>query len=169
MRAALAGVGAVFVLATWSPIVASGAGSPGDYAPMHFMLGTWACSGAALDGTPIKATDTTVMQGAANAGGRMVSHDPQGQSTTTMWWDPAKQIWMLTSDSAKGSSSQTSPGWNGGALVFTGTISVSGAPTAGYRTTITKASDTKRQQVDEINVPGGEWITFDTLSCEKSK
>jgi hypothetical protein len=168
IRVALALASAAFVLASGPPFASSGADAHGDYGPMRFMLGTWTCSGAALDGTPIKVTDTTVMQGTANAGDRMVSHDPEGKSTTTLWWDSTKQLWMLTSESAKASSSQTSPGWNGDMLVYTGTISLSGTPTVGYRTTITRVSDTKRQQIDELGNPG-EWLKFDTLSCEKSK
>jgi hypothetical protein len=157
------------MLAGWIPLASAGADTHGDYATMRAMLGTWTCSGAALDGTPFKVTDTTVMQGTAGNGGRFVSHDSDGKSTTTLWWEPAKQLWMLTAESPKASSTQTSPGWNGDTLVFTGTISLSGAPTVGYRTTITKVSDTKKQQVDELGNPGAQWITFDTASCEKSK
>lgn len=168
IRIALAAVGAASMLAGGLPLTSSGASAPGDFGPMRFMLGTWTCSGAALDGTKFKVTDTTVMEGAGTSG-RMVSHDSLGKSTTTMRWDSTTQMWILTSDSAKASSAQTSPGWSGDTLVFTGTISLSGAPTAGYRTTMTRISDTMKQQVDELGNQGGQWITFDTASCEKSK
>ena len=159
---------AACVLAGGLPLASSGASAPGDFAPMRFMLGTWTCSGAALDGTKFKVTDTTVMEGAGTSG-RMVSHDSEGKSSTTLRWDSTTQTWILTSESAKASSAQTSPGWSGDTLVFTGTISLSGAPTADYRTTITKNSDTQKQQVDELGNGGGQWITFATSSCEKVK
>ena len=159
---------ATCVLAGGLPLASSGASAQGDFAPMRFMLGTWTCSGAALDGTKFKVTDTTVIEGAGTSG-RMVSHDSEGKSSTTLRWDSTTQTWILTSESAKASSAQTSPGWSGDTLVFTGTISLSGAPTADYRTTITKNSDTQKQQVDELGNGGGQWITFATSSCEKVK
>jgi hypothetical protein len=168
IRFALVMGSAACMFAGGVPLASSGAGTAGDFGPMRFMLGTWTCSGAALDGTKFKVTDTTVMQGAGTSG-QMVSHDSEGKSSTTMRWDSTTQTWLLTSESAKASSAQTSPGWSGDTLVFTGTISLSGAPTAGYRTTITRISDTQKQQVDELGNGGGQWITFATSSCEKGK
>jgi hypothetical protein len=168
IRIALVVGSAVCIFASGAPLASSGAGAPGDFGPMHIMLGTWTCSGAALDGTKFKVTDTTVMEGAGTSG-RLVSHDSEGKSSTTLRWDSTTQTWILTSESPKASSAQTSPGWSGDTLVFTGTISLAGAPTADYRTTITRISDTQKQQVDELGNGAGQWITFATSSCEKAK
>jgi hypothetical protein len=168
IRTGFVAAGAACLLAGLVPLASSGASSPGDYAAMRIMLGTWTCSGAALDGTKFKVTDTTVMEGSGTTG-RMVSHDSEGKSSSTTRWDATTQMWILTADSAKASSAQTSPGWSGDTIVFTGTITLAGAPTASYRTTITRISDTARQQVDELGNQGGQWITFDTATCAKSK
>jgi len=143
---------------------------PGDLAPMRFMLGSWTCSGTALDGTPFSVTQMTAIQPAASPGGapRLVTHDSQGKSTTALWWEADKKTWMQTSDSSNGSSTQTSSGWSGNSLVFVGTISVAGAGTLGYRSTTTKVSDTQTQQLDELAKPDGCWVTFDTAVCQKS-
>jgi hypothetical protein len=157
--------GAFGLLAPGSTNAAAGAAAgPGDMASMRFMTGTWVCSGKALDGTAFSITQTTTIES-----GRLVTRDNQGNSTTLLWWDATKKQWIETSESSNGSSTQTSPGWNGNMLVFVGTISITGAPaTVPYRGTTTKLSETKTGELDEIGKPdGGGWITFDTAVCEK--
>jgi hypothetical protein len=162
---------AALALAPGSSSAAAGQPNPGDLAPMRFMLGSWTCSGTALNGSPFSVTQMTTIQPAANSrsGPRLVTHDSQGKSTTALWWDADKQAWMQTSESSNGSSTQASTGWAGDSLVFTGTITVAGAGTLGYRSTTTKVSDTKTQQLDELAKPDGSWVTFDTAVCEKSR
>ena len=117
------------------------AGSSGNFAPMRFMLGAWTCSGKALDGSAFSVTQMTTM-----SGDRMVTRDSEGKSTTAIFWDSAKQQWVQTSESAQGTSTQTSSGWTGTSLVFTGTITIAGAPGAvGYRSTTVKVNDTQTQ------------------------
>ena len=151
-----------FALALVAP-PASGADSKGDFTPMRFMLGTWTCSGKALDGSTFSLTQITTLNG-----DQMLTRDSQNKSITTLYWDSSKHAWVQTSESANGSSAQTSSGWSGASLVFTGTITIAGAPGAvGYRSTTTKVSDTQTQQLDELAKPDGSWLTFDTGVCNK--
>ena len=155
----IAAIVAAALAFTWLPAAAA----PGDMTPMKFMLGTWTCAGKALDGTPFSVTQITTI-----SGGQMITHDIQGQSTTTLYRDPNKQQWMQTPSSANGSSTQTSSGWSNGALIFTGTITITGAPSAvGYRSTTTKVNDSMTRQLDELANPTGGWMTFDTAVCTK--
>jgi hypothetical protein len=162
---------AALALATGVCVAAAGQPNPGDLAPMRFMLGSWTCSGKALDGSPFSLTQMTTIQpaGSAQSAPRLVTRDSQGKSTTTLWWNADKQVWMQTSESSNGSSTQTSTGWAGDSLVFTGTITVAGTGTLGYRSTTTKVSDAKTQQLDELAKPDGGWVTFDTGVCEKNR
>jgi len=142
---------------------ASLGGSSGNFAPMRFMLGAWTCSGKALDGSGFSLTQTTTM-----SGDRMVTRDSEGKSTTAIFWDSAKQQWVQTSESGQGSSTQTSSGWTGTSLIFTGTITIAGSPGAvGYRSTTVKVNDAETQQLDELAKPDGSWLTFDTAICTK--
>lgn len=140
----------------------------GDLGPMRFMLGTWVCAGQAMDGTPFRITEITAL---SSDGTRLITHDSQGKTTTELWYDAGRKAWMETSvDSGSGSnSSESSPGWTGDTLVFTGTFTLAGTPAVGYRSTTVKLGPTRTKNQDEIQRPDGPWIQFDSATCEKSK
>jgi hypothetical protein len=133
---------------------------------MRFLLGTWTCSVKAVDGSTPQVTTVSSMSA---DGTKMLSRTVAGgDGGAQLWLDASKREWIQTSTSTKGSSTQTSPGWNGNSIVWTGTLSANGMPTFGYRTTVTKVSDTKTTQTDELSAPGGtSWIAADSAVCAK--
>lgn len=139
----------------------------GDLSSMAFMLGTWLCSGRALDGSTFQATQITTL---SVDGSKLVTRDSENRGTTTVWWNADKKVFVQTASTSKGSGQQVSPGWSGKSLVFLGTLKLSGAPEVPFRSTTTKLSDTKINVLDELGVPdGGGWIATDTASCAKAR
>ncbi|HLN47025.1 MAG TPA: hypothetical protein VK216_02035 [Magnetospirillaceae bacterium] len=150
-----------------SPVAADTApGAAQGMSSMRFLLGTWTCSVKAVDGSTPQVTTVSTM---SPDGAKMLSRTVAGgDGGGQMWLDASKREWTQTTTATKGSSSQTSPGWNGNTLVWTGTLTANGMPTFGYRTTVTKISDTKTTQIDELSAPGGtSWIAADSAICAK--
>ena len=146
-------------------IACMGAG-PGDLNAMRFLLGTWTCSGEAMDGTQFHVTETTKLSA---DGSRLVTHDSSGKVSTELYYDAARKLWVRTSVNGKdgSNSSETSPGWAGSTLILTGQINITGMQSLESRSTMTKVSPSKTTQVDELQAPTG-WMQFDTSTCEKT-
>lgn len=147
------------------PAARAAAAGAGSLSSMTFMLGTWSCSGKALDGSTFQTTQITTF---SKDGAKLVTRDSEGKGTTTVWWDAPKKHWVQTAETGKGSGFQTSPGWSGNALVFLGTLQLAGAPEVGFRSTTTKVSDTKLQVLDELAV-SGSWLETDSATCAKAR
>jgi hypothetical protein len=138
-----------------------------DFSAMNFMLGTWTCSGKALDGSAFHLTETTKKSA---DGTRFVTRDSSGKVSTELRYDEARKLWLESSVNANdgSNSSETSPGWEGDKLVFTGQVNIKGMQSLDYRSTTTKLSATRTEQVDEIQGPTG-WMQFDTATCDKAR
>jgi len=138
---------------------------PGDFSSMNFFVGTWSCSGRVINGATFSLSETSKMSA---DGTRLVTRDSSGKSLTELTFDSPHKLWVETSvNNTDGSrSKETSPGWDGDTLIFTGEVNLKGQ-SFGYRSTTTKISDSKIQQVDELQGPAG-WVQFDTASCEKA-
>jgi len=132
---------------------------------MSFLVGTWSCSGQAIGGATFRVTDTSKMSA---DGTRLVTHDSSGQVTTELRFDAARKLWVETSINANdgSNSSETSTGWDGDTLVFTGQVNFKGIESLGYRGTTTKISATQTKQLHELHGPTG-WMQVDTATCEK--
>ena len=138
-----------------------------EFSSMSFMVGTWSCSGQAVDGTTFRVTETSKLSA---DGTRLVTSDSSGKVSTELRYDAARKFWVETSVNANdgSNSSETSPGWDGNTLVFTGQVNLKGVQSLGYRSTTTKLSNTRTKQVDELQGPTG-WMQFDTATCEKTQ
>ena len=152
----------LLVLAT----TATAASTSQGMGSMRFMLGTWTCSVKAVDGSTPQVTSVTTL---SSDGTHLLTRTTAGgEGTSDVWLDNNKKEWVQTANSSKGSSTQTSPGFNGPTIVWMGTVTASGMPALPYRTTMTKVSDTKTTQLDELGTPGGSsWLTADTATCVK--
>lgn len=157
---------------------------PGSMANMSFMLGSWDCSGRTADtGSPFAHTEIRTL-----VGDRIVISGPalpfdtgslQNQKRTfraELWWDASKKLWNVTAAASGFYESATSPGWTGDTLVFVGSLSriESGIPsqvdypTYPYRLTMTKVSDTRIEDYDELGKPNGSgWVIQDREVCRK--
>lgn len=161
----LAAVALTAISLCTQPAARAAAAGPGNMSSMTFMLGTWSCSGKALDGSTFQTTQITTL---SKDGAKLVTRDSEGKGTTTVWWDAAKKHWVQTAETSKGSGFQTSAGWSGNSLVFLGTLQLAGAPEVGFRSTTTKVSDTKLQVLDELAV-SGSWLETDSATCAKAR
>jgi hypothetical protein len=134
---------------------------------MKFMLGTWTCSVKAVDGSTAQVTSLTTL---SSDGTRLLTKTTAGgEGTSEIWLDQNQKQWVQTATSSKGSSTQNSPGFIGTMIVWSGTVTAGGMPAMPYRTTMTKLSDTKTTQVDELGTPGGSsWLTADSATCTKA-
>lgn len=141
--------------------------SAGDLGAMKFMLGTWSCSGQAIDGTPFHITETTKL---SPDGSRLVTHDSSGKVSTELYYDAARKLWVENAVNGNdGSNSiQTSPGWTGNSIVFIGQVNINGVQSLGYRSTWIKLSESETKQTDELQGPNG-WMQFDSASCAKAR
>ncbi|HZV78953.1 MAG TPA: hypothetical protein VFF60_04990 [Candidatus Binatus sp.] len=136
-------------------------------AQMKFMLGTWTCSVKAVDGSTAQITSLTTLS--SDGTHLLTKTTAGGEGTSEIWLDPNQKQWVQTASSSKGSSTQNSPGFNRAMIVWNGTVTAAGMPAMPYRTTMTKLSDTKTTQVDELGTPGGSsWLTADSATCAKA-
>ena len=171
---------------------------PGSMATMQFMLGTWDCSGRMVGtGSPFAYTETRTLVGDRIVifsplvpFGSSSIRDQQRTYRVELWWDAAKKLWNTTVAANGFYKSTTSLGWIGDTMVSTGTLSeieygpisepaYPGMPPQGptsqvdyptypYRATITKLSDTKTEDYDEIGRPDGRgWVVEDSEVCKK--
>lgn len=141
-----------------------------DFAPMMFLTGTWTCM-QTLRGKPRPDTSTTTV---AMDGMWMVSQDvapPFDQYRTVainatgyMTYDTTIKQWVqLGVDSSGGYGWQSSPGWQGNTITWTG----KGLDGSTFTDVITKVSDTQTTDANTATDPQGK-VTTTKITCTKS-
>ncbi|HEX4014519.1 MAG TPA: hypothetical protein VHX17_11635 [Candidatus Cybelea sp.] len=141
-----------------------------DFSSMMFMTGTWTCT-QMLRGKSRPDTSTTTV---GLDGTWLISQDtapPFDQyrtytitGTNYMTYDPTVKQWVLTGvDSTGGYLMQSSPGWNGSTMTWTGKA-LDGTTATDV---ITKVSDTETSDANIVTDPSGK-ATPTTITCKKS-
>jgi hypothetical protein len=141
-----------------------------DFTPMMFLTGTWNCT-QMLRGKQRPDTSTTTV---AMDGQWMVSQDaapPFDQYRTVtinatgyMGYDTTIKQWVqLGVDSGGGYGWQTSPGWQGNTITWTG----KGLDGSTFTDVITKVSDSETTDANTGTDPQGK-VTKTTIHCTKT-
>jgi hypothetical protein len=141
-----------------------------DFAPMMFLTGTWTCT-QTLRGKARPDTSTTTV---AMDGMWMVSQDsapPFDQyrnvtvnATGYLGYDTTIKQWVqLGVDSSGGYGWQSSPGWQGNMITWTG----KGLDGSTFTDVITKVSDTETTDANTATDPQGK-VTKTMIHCMKS-
>jgi hypothetical protein len=141
-----------------------------NFSSMMFLTGTWTCT-QQLRGKQRPDTSTTTI---SMDGMWMVSQDsapPFDQYRTwtlngtgyTGYDSTLKQWVTLGVDSGGGYGMQSSPGWQGNTITWTGK-NIDGTP---FTDVITKISDTETSDVSTTTDPKGN-VTKTTIHCTKS-
>ena len=162
-----------------APIVSDGQPAPAptmvpiakpDFSSMTFLTGTWNCS-QMLRGKTRPDTSTTTV---GLNGMWMVSQDaapPFDQyrtvtvnSTTYTGYDPTTKQWVsIGVDDSGGYGMQSSPGWQGNVITWTG----KGLDGSTFTVVITKNSDTKTTDQNTVTDPQGK-VTKTTITCTRA-
>ncbi len=150
-----------------------------EMSQLDYMVGTWNCSGKTFE-TPMGPEHPT--QGVAKAqmalgGFRLVIHYDEAKTAKSpmpyhvlqvVGWDSAKKAFdSVCFDVFGGACTQTSPGWNGDALVFEGTA-LMGGQKMGARDTFTKVNANEMKHKGEMQGEGGKWTTGDEETCKRA-
>jgi hypothetical protein len=141
-----------------------------DFSSMSFYLGTWQCTQPLRGGTrPETDTYTMGMDGmwmvnSTNAPPfdqyRTVAQTGMGYYS----YDPTLKMWVTTGvDNLGGYGMQSSPGWQGNTITWTG----QGLDGSKFTDVITKVSDTQTSDVNTSTDPQGKVSTV-TITCKKS-
>jgi hypothetical protein len=178
---ALSALGAAaFALALFaSPTISGAQPAPGptmvpmakpDFSSMMFLTGTWTCS-QPLRGKTRPDTSTTSV---GMNGMWMVTQDvapPFDQyravavnSTNYLGYDATVKQWVTIGvDDSGGYGMQSSPGWQGNTITWTG----KGLDGSTFTDVITKDSDTKTTDQNTVTDAQGK-VTKTTITCMKS-
>ncbi|MBC5827137.1 MAG: hypothetical protein GIW99_05575 [Candidatus Eremiobacteraeota bacterium] len=144
-----------------------------DFSSMNFLIGTWHCNQALAGRAGRKETDTYTM---AYDGWQMQQHTVSPPfdkyrsradvGDTFITWDPTIKLWVRqTVDNFGGYGLETSPGWAGDTMTWSGT----NPDGTVNRTVITKVSDTKQTYKTFVNSKKGEPQTLGRSgTCTKS-
>lgn len=141
-----------------------------DFTPMMFLTGTWTCT-QTLRGKQRPDTSTTQV---AMDGAWMVTQDsapPFDQYRTVtinttgyMSYDPTVKQWVqIGVDTGGGYGWQTSPGWQGNIITWTG----KGLDGTTFTDVITKVSETETTDASTVTDPQGK-VTKNAIHCTKS-
>ena len=141
-----------------------------DFSSMMFLTGTWTCTQTLRGKTrPDTATTTIGMDGMW-----MVTQDtapPFDQyrtwavnATNYLTYDPTVKKWVgMGVDSGGGYGMQSSSGWSGNTIKWSGT----GLDGSTFTDVITKVSDTETSDASSATDPKGQ-VTKTTIQCKKS-
>jgi hypothetical protein len=171
--------GALALALVGAPVVLSAQPAPAptmvpiskpDFSSMMFLTGTWNCS-QMLRGKTRPDTSTTSL---GMNGMWMVSQDvapPFDQyrtvavnSTTYMGYDSTAKQWVsIGVDDTGGYGTQSSPGWQGSVITWSG----KGLDGSTFTDIITKDSDTKTTDQNTVTDPQGK-VTKTTITCMKA-
>ncbi len=180
-QAALAALGAIaliFGLASM-PLISAASPAPAptqvpmarpDFSPMMFLAGSWSCT-QMLRGKQRPDTSTTTV---AMDGAWMVTQDtapPFDQyrnstitGTTYTTYDTSIKRWVQTSvDSSGGYGTESSPGWQGSTITWTG----KGLDGSSGTDVVTKISDTETSDASTATDPAGK-VAKVTIHCVKA-
>jgi hypothetical protein len=175
----LLGCALFVVAATAAPLVSSAQAAPAptpvpmakpDLSSVMFLVGTWSCS-QQLRGKTRPETDVTsvgmdgmwlVTQTTAPPFDQYRTVTING--TTYVGYDPNAKLWIQTGlDSAGGYGIQTSPGWQGNVITWTGKYPDGSSSIDA----VTKVSDTETSDANTSTDPQGK-TTNQTIRCVKS-
>ncbi|HEY3675869.1 MAG TPA: hypothetical protein VGK84_07725 [Candidatus Tumulicola sp.] len=141
-----------------------------DFSSVNFLIGTWSCT-QQLRGKTRPETDVTslgmngmwlVTQTTAPPFDQYRTATLNGVNYTG--YDPTTKMWIQTGvDDGGGYGTQTSPGWQGSALTWTGKY-LDGSSSTDL---ITKVSDTKYTDANSVTDPQGK-TTNVMITCMKS-
>jgi hypothetical protein len=147
---------------------------PAELAQLAIFEGNWTCSGEVkMDpNAPPQKTATTVKAHRGMGGFWQVGtvtmtapHAFEGMFHTT--YDPGqKRYVMVWVDSMGGYAQQTSSGWEGDKLVYSGEGSM-GAEKAQMRDTFTKNADGSFKRMGEAQMKG-QWVSMGEETCRKA-
>jgi len=151
---------------------------PAELAKLAFFAGDWSCKGKA-EATPMGAEHATTAKVhiAKGIGGfwyvgtytetktkanphPMVFHFLQGYDAA------AKTFTEFCFDAFGSHCQQTSPGWDGDKIVFTG--EVAGSPATPVRDTFTKTGAASLEHMGEMQADG-KWVATDHETCTRAK
>jgi hypothetical protein len=141
-----------------------------DFSSMMFLTGTWTCT-QMVRGKSRPDTSTTTV---GLDGSWMISQDtapPFDQyrtytitGTNYMTYDPTVKQWVLTGvDSTGGYFTQSSPGWSGNAMTWSG----KGLDGSTVTDVLTKVSDTETSDASTVVDSTGK-STPASITCKKS-
>jgi hypothetical protein len=171
---------ALFVAAaSAAPLVSTAAPAPAptpvpmakpDFSSVNFLVGTWSCT-QQLRGKTRPETDVTsigmdgawlVTQTTAPPFDQYRTYTINGVSY--IGYDPNAKMWIQTGvDNGGGYGIQTSPGWQGSALTWTGKYPDGSSSTD----LVTKVSDMKYTDANSVTDPQGK-TTNVMITCAKS-
>jgi hypothetical protein len=147
-----------------------------EMAQLKFFEGSWSCEGTAFDNPmgPGGKTKGTV-KSQTDLGGfwqtgtvrNTMAGMPAMEGRFNMTYDRgAKQFLLLWVDSMGGYSHETSSGWDGDKIIFTGEVAMSGK-TMRARDTFTKAGAGSLRHLSEMQA-NGKWTPLGDETCRKS-
>jgi len=147
-----------------------------EMSQLKFFDGSWSCSGEMMPapGAPAVKTRSSVKSHSDLSGfwqsGIVKSSAvgmPPFEGMFHMTYDTAgKQFLMLWVDNMGGWSQETSPGWEGDKIVFTGEGVMNGQK-MGARDTFTRNADGSLKHVPELQ-SGGNWMPAGEETCKKA-
>ena len=153
---------------------------PAEMAQLDFFVGTWNCTGKAFASPmgPEHASAATV-HAARAIGGRWihVSYDENKTAANPMpfhagvymGYDAGKKSFVSGCvDNMGGYCTQSSPGWNGDAMVFEGTANADGKQFPA-RDTFTKKGTTELVHFAEMQGEDKAWMKRDEETCHTAK
>jgi hypothetical protein len=141
-----------------------------DFSTLNFLVGTWSCT-QPLRGKTRPETDVTSIGMDGQWLVTQTTAPPFDQYRTAtingvnyIGYDPNAKMWLLIGiDNAGGYGMQTSSGWQGNTVTWTGKNPDGSSDTD----VITKVSDTETSDASTVTDPQGK-VTNLTISCKKS-
>jgi len=149
-----------------------------EMAQLKYLVGTWNCEGRVPAGPmgPSRKTHTTVtirpdLDGFWYTGTVREAKTPENPTPMSgifhETWDTANKQFMLQwVDNMGAWSTETSPGWDGDKIVYTGEAVMAGQKIPG-RDTFVKKGEPELEHTAEMSM-GGEWTTIVTETCKRA-